>query len=75
MCLLVVAFQESVATPLFVAANRDERYDRPTTPITVLRQAAPRIVGGRDELAGGTWLAVNEVGVDEPTGRKRPRPD
>jgi uncharacterized protein with NRDE domain len=24
---------------------------------------APRVVGGRDELAGGTWLAVSERGV------------
>ena len=24
---------------------------------------APRILGGRDELAGGTWLAVNSAGV------------
>jgi uncharacterized protein with NRDE domain len=37
--------------------------DRPATAITVLRERAPRIVGGRDELAGGTWLAVNDQGV------------
>lgn len=49
--------------PLIVAANRDERLDRPAVPITVLRESGPRILGGRDELAGGTWLAVNEHGV------------
>src|SRR5262245_41264850 len=49
--------------PLIVAANRDERFDRPAVPITVLRETRPRILGGRDELAGGTWLAVNEHGV------------
>jgi uncharacterized protein with NRDE domain len=49
--------------PLIVAANRDERLDRPAVPMTVLREYAPRILGGRDELAGGTWLAVNEFGV------------
>jgi len=49
--------------PLIVAANRDERLDRPAVPITVLREREPRILGGRDELAGGTWLAVNEHGV------------
>jgi uncharacterized protein with NRDE domain len=31
--------------------------------MTVLREAGPRVLGGRDELAGGTWLAVNEAGV------------
>ena len=49
--------------PLIVAANRDERMDRPAVPITVLSDHAPRILGGRDQLAGGTWLAVNEHGV------------
>lgn len=49
--------------PLIVAANRDERLDRPAVPITVLSERGPRILGGRDQLAGGTWLAVNEHGV------------
>jgi uncharacterized protein with NRDE domain len=49
--------------PLIVAANRDERLDRPAVPMTVLRDREPRILGGRDKLAGGTWLAVNEYGV------------
>ena len=46
-----------------VAANRDERIDRPAVPITVLRESDPRVLGGRDLAAGGTWLAVNEHGV------------
>jgi uncharacterized protein with NRDE domain len=46
-----------------VAANRDELLDRPALAMTVLQEAGPRILGGRDELAGGTWLAVNEAGV------------
>lgn len=63
MCLLVAVFQVVEDAPLIVAANRDERYDRPATPLTTLSPARPRILGGRDELAGGTWLAVNEHGV------------
>ncbi len=63
MCLLVVLSRIDPATPLLVAANRDERLDRPAVPATVLAPSAPRIVGGRDLLAGGTWLAVNEHGV------------
>ena len=49
--------------PLMVAANRDERLDRPAHAMDVLSDRDPRILGGRDELAGGTWLAVNEHGV------------
>jgi uncharacterized protein with NRDE domain len=58
-----VAFQDVPDAPLIVAANRDERLDRPAVAITVLRPDSPRILGGRDELAGGTWLAVNEHGL------------
>jgi uncharacterized protein with NRDE domain len=49
--------------PLIVGANRDELLDRPATPVTVLAEGPPRVLGGRDELSGGTWLAVNEHGV------------
>ena len=63
MCLLIVLAGVDAGAPLVVAANRDERYDRPATAMTVLDPGPPRILGGRDELAGGTWLAVNEAGV------------
>ena len=56
-------FQLVPDAPLIVAANRDERTDRPAVAMTLLREQAPRVLGGRDELAGGTWLAVNEYGV------------
>jgi uncharacterized protein with NRDE domain len=46
-----------------VAANRDERLERPAHAIRVLSDQGPRILGGQDDLAGGTWLAVNEHGV------------
>lgn len=63
MCLLIALFQVVPDAPLMIGANRDERLDRPALAMTVLRDAGPRILGGRDELAGGTWLAVNEHGV------------
>src|SRR5436190_8484284 len=63
MCLLIVLTQTHRDFPLVVGANRDELLERPATPMAVLRDANPRIVGGRDELAGGTWLAVNDAGV------------
>ena len=63
MCLLVVASRLVAGEPLIVGANRDEVLERPSTPITVLDEGPPRVLGGRDELSGGTWLAVNEHGV------------
>ena len=63
MCLLVVASRVVDAEPLIVGANRDEVLDRPSTAVTVLDGGPPRILGGRDELSLGTWLAVNEHGV------------
>ena len=63
MCLLVVASRVVAAEPLIVGANRDEILERPSTAVTVLDDGPPRVLGGRDELSGGTWLAVNEYGV------------
>ena len=62
MCLLVVLSRIVPEWPLVVAANRDEQYARPTDPVMVLRER-PRTFGGRDRLAGGTWLALSEDGV------------
>jgi uncharacterized protein with NRDE domain len=63
VCLLVFAWQTEQEYPLLVAANRDERLDRPAHALCVLQERGPRILGGRDDLAGGTWLAVNQHGV------------
>lgn len=62
MCLLLVLSRLHPDVPLAVGANRDEQLDRPAAPMVVLDDR-PRILGGRDEQAGGTWLAVNEHGV------------
>lgn len=63
MCLLIVVSRVVPGAPLVVAANRDERLERPAEPMVVLRDTAPHTIGGRDLAAGGTWLAVNEHGV------------
>lgn len=66
MCLLIALSQVVPGWPLVVAANRDERYDRasrPAGPLPSPVEGAPAIVGGRDEVGGGTWLAVNQRGV------------
>src|ERR1700691_893784 len=49
-----------------IAATGDELSPRPAVTLTVLHAGDdrhPRMLGGRDELSGGTWLAVNEHGV------------
>jgi uncharacterized protein with NRDE domain len=76
VCLLVVAFRVVPDAPLLIGANRDEFLSRPATAMTVLRSDAPRVLGGRDEQSGGTWLAVNEHGrfaglTNEPLGEDR----
>jgi uncharacterized protein with NRDE domain len=76
VCLLVVASRVATDEPLLVGANRDEVLERPSTAITLLQAGPPRIVGGRDELSGGTWLAVNEHGVcagltNQPLGKAK----
>src|SRR5688572_27531235 len=63
MCLLVVLHRVHPKRPLVVAANRDEFLARPADVMTVLQERDPRIIGGRDLQAGGTWLAINEHGV------------
>lgn len=61
MCLVVIAIDRHPGFRLIVAANRDEFHERPT------REAhwwpdRQDVLGGRDLLAGGTWLAVNRAG-------------
>jgi len=63
VCLLVVISRVFDEWPLIVGANRDELFERAAVPMAVLSTGSPRVLGGRDELAGGTWLAVNECGL------------
>jgi uncharacterized protein with NRDE domain len=63
MCLLIALAGVHPEWALVVAANRDELLERPADAMAVLHPAGPRILGGRDQAAGGTWLAVNELGV------------
>jgi uncharacterized protein with NRDE domain len=60
MCTLIVGCNVAGPGTVVLAANRDENPGRPTDPPTVLSET-PRVVGGRDRLAGGTWLAIREA--------------
>lgn len=74
MCTLVFAVRPSPSLPLVVAANRDEMLARPATP-PFLWPGSPAVVAPRDEMAGGTWLGLNEgglfVGVTNRAGAPR----
>jgi len=58
MCTIAILVEVADA-PLVIAANRDELYARPTRGPERL---ADGIVGGVDELSGGTWLAIGKTG-------------
>jgi hypothetical protein len=60
MCTVILLYRPGHPWPVLVAANRDERLDRPWDPPV---EYWPGLVGGRDRLAGGTWMAVNRHGV------------
>jgi uncharacterized protein with NRDE domain len=61
MCLILAALDWHPDYALVVAANRDEFYDRPTASAAFWAEH-PRILGGRDLRAGGTWLAIDRKG-------------
>ncbi|MEN9560359.1 MAG: hypothetical protein RLZZ502_1570, partial [Pseudomonadota bacterium] len=60
MCLIAFAWRCLPAYPLCVATNRDEYYARATLPLA--HWADLDIWAGRDEQAGGTWMAVDAHG-------------
>ncbi len=61
MCLIAIARNAAAKFPLVIAANRDELYARPTRPAHAWEDD-PRVIGGRDLRAGGSWLAMRRGG-------------
>jgi hypothetical protein len=62
MCLLAIQYQLVPDSPVLVAANREERYDRSSSPPSI-QSGKPRALCGVDQEAGGTWLGVNQHGM------------
>jgi uncharacterized protein with NRDE domain len=62
MCTLALYLRQFEDHPLVIAANRDEHLSRPSAPPGLLRKE-PAILAGKDLVAGGTWLGVNEYGL------------
>ncbi|QDV23674.1 NRDE family protein [Aureliella helgolandensis] len=75
MCLLAVLYRLVPESPILVAANREEYYDRPSQPPSI-QSGKPRVLCGLDQRAGGTWLGVNQhgmfVGVSSRRGNTDP---
>lgn len=63
MCTLGLILGRSDRYPTIVAANRDESLTRPARAPHLWPGREPRLVAGRDERAGGSWLGVNEHGL------------
>ena len=57
MCILFIAYRVFSNSPLLILDNRDENLSRPTDP---LHDWGNGIVGGKDQLKSGTWMAVNK---------------
>ena len=63
MCTLVVLRRPGHDWPVLIAANRDEMIDRPWLPPGRHWPDRAEVTAGRDSLAGGSWLGVNDHGV------------
>jgi uncharacterized protein with NRDE domain len=63
MCTFVILRRPGQDWPVLIAANRDEMIDRPWQPPGRHWPDRPEVVAGLDELAGGSWLGVNDFGV------------
>ena len=63
MCTVVLLRRPGQLWPLILGANRDEMRGRPWTAPARHWPDRPEVVAGRDDLAGGTWLGLNDHGV------------
>ena len=63
MCTVVMLRRPKHDWPLIIGANRDEMIDRPWLGPARHWPDRTHVTAGIDELAGGTWLAMNDDGV------------
>ncbi len=78
MCVAAFSFGPGSGHRIVFAANRDELHARPTAA-AAWWDDAPDVLGGRDLVAGGTWLAINRRGwlaaiTNLPQDEPRPFP-
>jgi hypothetical protein len=63
MCTVIILNRPEHDWPILIAANRDERHDRPWKPPAAHWADRPDVIAGLDERAGGSWLGINGTGV------------
>ncbi len=73
MCTLILGLEVLGPGTLVLGANRDESPERPTRGPGILAER-PRVIGGRDLVSGGTWLAVREGRFVSALMNRRPIP-
>lgn len=78
MCLLLLALNVVVDRPWLLLANRDEFHARASAAADFWKEQ-PSVFGGRDLVAGGSWLALNRDGryaavTNVRTGRQTTAP-
>ncbi|KAJ3680434.1 hypothetical protein LUZ60_016712 [Juncus effusus] len=56
MCIAAWIWQSHPSHQLLLLFNRDEFHNRPTSAVKWWGEVGKEILGGRDELGGGTWL-------------------
>ncbi|PKI66527.1 hypothetical protein CRG98_013091 [Punica granatum] len=62
MCIAVFLWRCHPLYQFFLLHNRDEYHDRPAEALAWWDSEGVQILGGRDVLAGGTWLACSRNG-------------
>jgi len=60
VCTVVLLLRPGHPWPVLIAANRDERLDRPWDAPGAYWPEQPGTVAGRDRLGGGTWMAMRD---------------
>ncbi len=63
MCTVIFLRRPDHDWPLILGANRDEMSDRPWRPPGRHWPDREGVTAGMDELAGGSWLGMNDTGV------------
>jgi uncharacterized protein with NRDE domain len=61
MCLILFGLNSHPDYKLILVGNRDEYYDRPAAPAAFWDEA-PRLLAGKDLLAGGKWFGFTKSG-------------
>ncbi len=62
MSILAIQYKSASDSPILIAYNREERFNRASTPPRI-QSGRPRVVCGIDRKAGGTWAGVNQHGL------------